>query len=290
MAVNALVARLRTAAWLGWLVDSNWTDPVLFVMFVIARPLFTALILVGMYWAVRGPAAGATAASAGAATLFAGFYVANAFHSFVNTVVVDMGWVVFAEREEYETLKYVIASPIGMRTYLAGRSAVRFARAALSVTILLVLGWFALGVRWDWAAVRWAPLALTFALGLVATLVTGYLMAGMALVLTRSAMTVLEGVTLGLYLLCGVIFPIDLLPRVLQAVALVLPFTWWYEALRRFLLGHGSSRLLGHLGDRALLGGLAAVTLVAALASLWGYGALERRARQLGRLDQTTLF
>jgi len=102
MAVSATLARLRTAAWLGWLVDSNWTDPVLFLIFVVARPLFTALILVGMYWAVRGRLAGG---AAGSAVVFAGFYIANAFHSFVNTVVVDMGWVVFSEREEYETAR-----------------------------------------------------------------------------------------------------------------------------------------------------------------------------------------
>ena len=138
--------RLRTAAWLGWKVDSNWTDPLLFVIYVLARPLAAALILVGMYWAVRGQQA--------QPALFAGFYLANAFHVYVNTVLVDMGWIVFGDREEYETLKYVVASPVGMRTYLTGRAAVRFARATVSVAFLLGLGWVALGVRWDWSAVR----------------------------------------------------------------------------------------------------------------------------------------
>jgi ABC-2 type transport system permease protein len=280
--MSVTLGRLRTAAWLGWMVDSNWTDPFLFVTYSVARPLATALILVGMYWAVRGPNVHEA--------LFAGFYVANAFHAYVNTVMVDMGWIVFGEREEFETLRYVVASPVGMRTYLAGRSAVKFARATLSVAIMLLLGWFALGIRWQWSAVQPWPFAFSMVLGLSATLFAGLFVGGLSLVLTRSAMTVLEGFALGLYLLCGVIFPIDLLPRVLQWVALVLPFTWWYEAVRRFLLGHASSARFSHMSDLSLLGGFALVTIAVSLASWWGYGRLEHRARHLGTIDQTTLF
>lgn len=280
--MSATWTRLRTAAWLGWQVDGNWTDPFLFLTYTIARPLATGLILVGMYWAVRGPSV--------SAALFAGFYVANAFHAFVNTVLVDMGWIIFGEREEYETLKYVVASPIGLRTYLTGRSAVKYLRATVSCTLLLVLGWFLLGVRWDWSAAQPLPLVLATACGLVSTLCVGFLVAGSSLVLTRAAMTVLEGAALALYLLCGVIFPVDLLPRVLQWVALALPFTWWYEALRRFLLGHGSGAVMNALSDSQLLAGLVLSTVLVSTLSLWGFHALERHARRLGRIDQTTLF
>jgi hypothetical protein len=71
---------------------------------------------------------------------------------------------------------------------------------------------------------------------------------------------------------------------------MALPFTYWYEALRRFLLGHGASARISTWSDGTLLGALALSTLVFVLASRWGYGALERRARRLGRLDQSTTF
>ncbi|MGH7742432.1 MAG: hypothetical protein ACRENS_10460, partial [Candidatus Eiseniibacteriota bacterium] len=92
------------------------------------------------------------------------------------------------------------------------------------------------------------------------------------------------------YLLCGVIFPIDLLPRALQDFTLALPFTLWYEALRRFILGHGASARIGAWSDGALLASLALSTLVFAALGRWGYRALETHARRLGRLDQTTTF
>jgi ABC-2 type transport system permease protein len=276
------LARARTAAWLGWQVDGNWADPVLFAIYVLARPLASALILAAMYSAVR--------ASAAPASVFVGFYIANAFHAYVNTVLVGLGWVVFEEREEYETLKYVYASPVGMFTYLAGRSLVKFALATLSVLATLLVGWFALGVRWDWAHVQWLPLVAATAAGLASTLFLGFLLAGWSLVLTRAAMVVLEGTTLASYLLCGVIFPIDLLPAPIRWIALGLPFTWWYEALRRFLAGHGTLGLMQRFTDTQVLAWLGATALVFALLARWGYFAFERQARRLGRLDQTTLF
>lgn len=281
--------RARTAAWLGWQVEGNWADPVLFAIYVLARPLASALILAAMYGAVRAQAGGA-APAAGAAAVFTGFFVANAFHNYVNQVLVGLGWAVFDEREQYETLKYVYASPVGMFTYLAGRSVVKFALATISVLATLLVGWFLLGVRWDWAQVQWLPLAAATAAGLASTLFFGFLLAGWSLVLARAAMVALEGVTLASYLLCGVIFPIDLLPLPLRWVALGLPFTWWYEALRRFLTGHGTLGSMQHFADRDVLLWLGVTTVVFALLARWGYFAFEREARRLGRLDQTTLF
>ena len=281
--------RARTAAWLGWQVEGNWADPVLFAIYVLARPLATALILAAMYSAVRAHAGGA-GPGAGAAAAFTGFFVANAFHSYVNQVLVGMGWAVFDEREQYETLKYVYASPVGMFTYLAGRSLVKYALATVSVLATLLVGWFLLGVRWDWAQVQWLPLLAATAAGLASTLFLGFLLAGWSLVLARAAMVALEGVSLASYLLCGVIFPIDLLPPPLRWLALGLPFTWWYEALRRFLAGHGTLGLMQRFTDAQVLMALGGSAVVFALLARWGYFAFEREARRLGRLDQTTLF
>lgn len=280
--MRALVARLRASAWLGLQIESNWTDPFLFTAYAITHPLATALILAGMYWAVGGTAQGADT--------FRGLYLGSAFHNYVVMVLAGMGWMIVEEREEFETLKYVYTSPIGMFNYLAGRSLVKLALATLSTVLTLAVGWFLVGLRWDWSAVRWLPLVAALGLGVVATVSLGFFVAGFALVMPRAAFTLNDGIAVALYLLCGVIFPVDLLPRVLQWVALALPFTWWYEGLRRFLLGHGSSALLNSWSDGALMAWLCVTTLVFSVAAHLAYLALEHRARQLGRLDQTTLF
>lgn len=277
-----LLRRYRTAAWLGWQIESNWADPFLFVVYSVLRPLATSLILAGMYWAVRGVAVRPEA--------FAALYLGNVFHEYVARIVVGMGWVVVEEREDYETLRYVYTSPVGMLTYLWGRSSVKFVLATFSVLITLTVGWFLLGVRWDWSRVAWPELALAFGLGLVATQFLGFLLAGWTLLLPRVGVVLVEGLSVSLYLMCGVIYPVDLLPRGLQELSLALPFTWWYECLRRFLLGAGASARLGELSDLQMLAGLAITTAAFVAISRWGYGALERRARQSGRIDQTALF
>ncbi|MBI1799151.1 MAG: ABC transporter permease [Candidatus Eisenbacteria bacterium] len=280
--MRAAIARLRSAAWLGWQIDTNWADPFLFIVYSLLRPIATGLILAGMYWAVssRVPARG----------MFTALYLGNAFHNFVTQVVIGMGWIVLEEREEYETLKYVFTSPLGLPMCLAGRSVVKLAIAMFGVVVVMAVGWFALHLTWDWREVRWPELSLALALGVVATVSVGFLVAGLGLLLPRPAIQINEGLAVALYLMCGVIFPIDLLPAWLQSIALALPFTLWYEALRRFLLGHGASARISHWSDATLLGALALSTLAFVAIGRLGYFALETRARRLGRLDQTTLF
>jgi ABC-2 type transport system permease protein len=289
--MTRLVARLRTASWLGWQVESNWADPLIFSIYAVLRPLATALILAGMYWAASRFGGVGTGASASASrAVFVAIWIGSAFHTYVTQVLIAMGWVVVEEREDYETLKYVYASPIGIFTYLAGRSTVKLVLATISVALTLIVGWFIVGVKWDWSAVHWLSFIVAFGLGIVATVSLGFIVAGVALLLPRVAMTLNEGVAVALYLLCGVIFPVDMLPRGLQELALVLPFTWWYEALRRAIVGHGLSTRLGTLPDGVVLGALFLTTAVLAVGSRSAYLALETHARRLGRLDQTTMF
>jgi hypothetical protein len=45
-----------TAARLGWQMEANWTDPVLFFIYSVAKPLASALILVVMLDVISGGA------------------------------------------------------------------------------------------------------------------------------------------------------------------------------------------------------------------------------------------
>ena len=58
---------LRTAAWLGWQIESNWTDPFLFAIYSIIKPLTSAGILVVMYAMVTKSNFASTANARGAA-------------------------------------------------------------------------------------------------------------------------------------------------------------------------------------------------------------------------------
>jgi ABC-2 type transport system permease protein len=93
-----------------------------------------------------------------------------------------------------------------------------------------------------------------------------------------------------LYLLCGAIFPIDVLPRPLQYVGQALPLTYWLEALRRALLGTGTGGPLSSLTDRELLLILAGSMVLMAVLSLWFYRWAENVAREKGLIDMQTMY
>src|SRR5260370_7639888 len=70
---------LRTAAWLEWQSQGNWTNPLLFLLYLVVRPLTAALVLVFMYWVISGYR------SHGA--FFGFFIVGSAAWSFVNQFI-----------------------------------------------------------------------------------------------------------------------------------------------------------------------------------------------------------
>ncbi len=272
----------RAAAWLGLQIESNWSDPFVFSVYAFARPLATALILTVMYRVVVG---GALTDSR-----FTSIYVGNALYVFVIMMLVGLSWAVFEDREQYKTLRYVATAPSGLVPYLLGRSAVKFGLATLSASVLLVFGALVLGLKLHVTPVSLAAFGGSLVLGSLGIVGVGLVLAGCAMVFARQSMMMNEGVSAILYLMCGVVFPPDLLPRVLQPVAFALPMTWWLEASRRALGAHGFSAALGAVSDGELVLRFLAVTLAWMLGGYVVFRTLERRARAQGLLDITTAW
>ena len=88
--------------------------------------------------------------------------------------------------------------------------------------------------------------------------------------------------------LSGAIFPLYVLPVMLQPLALALPTTWWLEGVRRALLGVPTPGILASMSDPMVLFALCASTAVLTLVSWIIFHAFERAARERGLLDQTT--
>src|SRR6478609_666016 len=104
---------LRIAAWLGWQVEGNWADPLVFFIFTILRPMATALMIVVMYQVIAGGARG---------DAFSYLYLSNAFFVLVIQTLAGMAWVILDDRENYKMLKYIYTSPARKFSYLLGRA------------------------------------------------------------------------------------------------------------------------------------------------------------------------
>jgi len=266
---------------LGWQIESNWTDPLLFFIYSIARPLGGVLILVFMYHVV---------ARAGGAAMLGFFVVGTACWPFVVRGMMGTAYSLISDREHWRTLRYVYISPISLRAYLVGRALAQATSAVAAAAVTLIFGRWVLGVPMHLATINAPYTAAAFVLGIAAVIALGLIVVSAAVLISGEAWRMPEGVGAALYLVCGAIFPVTVLPPALQALSQAIPLTWWLEAMRRGLLGPAVVRSLPQLPDPTVLGFLAMLTALWVAAALVAFTFAERRARQLGILDRETMY
>lgn len=264
---------------LGWTVAANWTDPFLFAVYSVARPVAASLVLVAIVWLVGG----------GKATDYIGYLVVgSACWTFVGAGMSGFVWAVLDDRERYRMLKYVVVSPVHLLPFLVGRAATQLVAGATGFLVTLLVGVLLLGARVSILAVNWPLLLVSMAFGLAAVVSLGLAIAGLCLTVRRESWSYPEAIGGALYLLSGAIFPPDVLPEILRPVTLLLPTTWWLEGARRALLGQPTTGLLGGFSDLVVALALIVSTGVLAAIALAWFSAFERRARERGLIDQST--
>jgi ABC-2 type transport system permease protein len=275
----------RTAARLGWRIESNWADPFIFLIYAIAKPLAHAAILVVMY-AIISKGNFDT-------PLFSYIYVGNAFYIYVTSVIVGVSWAVIEDRERYKTLKYIYVAPLSFPLYLVGRGVARFVTGTLSVALTLVLGVVILKLPIHPGTIDWPLFLLSLTLGLTVLAMMGLIIAGVTLLTAHHVEMMGEAVAGALYLLSGAVFPIDILPGWLRVAGYALPLTYWLELTRRALLGSRTaeaSPALARFDNVQLLGILVAMAVLFSIAALIIFRMTDRSARERGLLDKTTNY
>jgi len=266
----------RTAVGLGWAIESNWSDPFLFAVYTLVKPLAAALVLVVMFQVITG----------GQGTDYLQFMIVGAaLWNVVHGVLAGMVQSILEDRERYRMMKYVVVTPTSLFPFLLGRSLSRVGISFVAVALTIAVGVLFLGME-----LRPNPAVLVAAtvLGVLGVMAIGIFMAGWCLQLRQEAWSYPEAVAGALYLVSGAIFPVSVLPGAIQPIAWVLPTTWWIEASRRGLVGHGAPDAIGQLSDGTVMLYLAATTAIALPLSLAGFAWFMRRARRAGLLDMVT--
>lgn len=274
----------RMASWLGWQIESNWTDPFLFAIYSIVKPLAGAAILVVMYSIVTNGNFDTP--------IFPYIYLGNAFYIYVGQVMTGISWAVIDDREHYKTLKYMYVAPIHMPTYLLGRGVARFIIASISVLITILFGVLFLHVTIDLTAVNWGLFLFSLLVGVVMLAMMGLILAGVTLLIANHVWFIGDITAGALYLFSGAIFPLDVLPEYLRPIGYFMPITYWLELLRRALVGSVAQAfptLLGY-SNIQLLGILLGLTALFALLSIIVFFWCEHRARERGLIDMVTNY
>ncbi|OLD50300.1 MAG: hypothetical protein AUI83_11600 [Armatimonadetes bacterium 13_1_40CM_3_65_7] len=181
-------------------------------------------------------------------------------------------------------------SPISLRAYLVGRALAQATSAVAAAGVTLIFGRWVLGVPMHLTTINAPYTAAAFALGIASVIALGLLVVSAAVLISGEAWRMPGGVGAALYLVCGAIFPVTVLPPFLQALSEAIPLTWWLEAMRRGLLGPAVVRSLPSFADGQGLGFLALLTGLWVAAALIAFTIAERRARQLGILDRESMY
>jgi ABC-2 type transport system permease protein len=274
----------RTAAWLGWKIESNWTDPFLFAVYSIIKPLSGAAILVVMYSVITN----------GNFTdpLFPYIYLGNAFYMYVGAVMTGVSWAVLDDREHYRTLKYMYIAPNRIWLYLVGRAVARFVTGSFSVFITILFGALFLHVPIVLAQVDWLLFFVSLILGVLLLTLMGLTLAGVTLLLAKHSDYLGDAVAGGLYLFTGAVFPLDVLPAWLQPLGFAMPITYWLELLRRSLVGSVAQAFptLARVSNSQLLLILAGSILLAGVVAFFTFRYCDDQARERGYIDRTTNY
>ncbi len=274
----------RTAAWLGWQIESNWTDPFLFAVYSIVKPLSGAAILVVMYSIITQGNFDSP--------IFPYLYLGNAFYIYVGAVMAGISWAVIDDREHYKTLKYMYVAPIRIPLYLIGRGVAKFLVGSISVLITILFGVLFLHVKIDLVAVNWYLFFVSLFLGVVMLAMMGLLLSGVTLLIAHHVWFLGEGVAGALFLFSGAIFPLDVLPPFLRPIGYAMPLTYWLELLRRALVGSVADAFptLAGFNNNQLLGILIGLTIVFGVLSIFVFRWCDHQARERGLIDIVTNY
>jgi ABC-2 type transport system permease protein len=275
---------LRTAAWLGWQIESNWASPGLFALYSIIKPLTSAAILVVMF--------GMITQGNFASTGFSYMYIGNAFYMYVGAIMAGMAQSVVDDRERFRTLKSMYVAPVSIPMYLIGRGFARFLTTSLSVIVTIGAGVAFLHLQLNPADVRWGLFVVALAIGVVMLAMMGLALASLVLTIAHGSWLVGEAVAGALYLFSGAVFPLDALPAWLRPVGYLLPVTYWLELMRRALIARVAQQhpsLVG-ISDVELLALVVAMTAAMGALAAAAFRRCAFIARERGLIDRTTNY
>ncbi|HZD02538.1 MAG TPA: ABC transporter permease [Actinomycetes bacterium] len=186
-----------------------------------------------------------------------------------STVFLAASLDISRERTQ-ETLPLIIAAPVPTPVVLIGKilgnALISFTAVAVVFTVAALARLFPLGVN--------PPLLVSGLVLFAVSSATVGLLVSVAYVVTRAAIGLGNALQMAVWVLCGLLYPVSILPGPVELLARALPMTWSARVVYAAVQGAESSEWVGTLAASSLA--LAAATTLAAIVL---YRAAERRWR-----------
>jgi len=177
------------------------------------------------------------------------------------------------------TIEYNLMAPVRRLTHMAGQTlfAVIYSLFFTSIILLITVVLFEIDMS---RANLWGGAVMLFA-GSLSFIGLGIMGSVLPMLFPERGSQMTHVIIALLLLVSGVYYPVEVLPDLLQKLAVLSPATYVLDGSRRALLeGLATSQLLPYIWPTVLMG------LVAIPAGLWIFGLAERYAKRTGKLHR----
>ncbi len=276
MAMNVI----REGIWVGWKVESNWTDPFIFFSYIIIKPI-AYVIIIGLIFLIGSDAIGYINTE-----LFFYTFIGSIFFLYPITILVSLGYVIHEDRAKYEVLKNIYIAPNAIMSYIIGRGLAAAINATVSIIVSIIIGIlvfsnFGLDIDIDPFIINYPLLIITLLLGTIAFPFMGVILTSINLLTYKLQYSLSEYTTGILFLFSGVVFTPTLLPAPLSIISYSLPTTYFLESIRSSLKG---------MFDIDLLIYMSITTFVTILLALISFNYADKKARVKGVIDRKSEY
>jgi ABC-2 type transport system permease protein len=227
----------------------------------------------GLAFSVNGQALG-FAGYTGTTDYISFILIGTALSNFINAVFWGMGYALKNDMDS-GVLESNWLAPISRPVLLVGHTLTNLIVTTITSIMMLVVGALLFGFQASGSTLAAMVIAVPMLLGLYGF---GFMFAAVVM-LMREANTLTDVGSFLVQIFSGANFPVTVLPRWLLPIALALPLTYGFDAIRGILLD--TNTLLPILLEYIIM----LVFMAAMIAiGLWAFRRLERIVRQRGTL------
>ena len=251
-----------------------WRYPLNAVSSVL-QPLvwLTPVYFMGLAFSVNGKALG-FAGYTGTTDYISFILIGTALSNFISAVFWGMGYALKNDMDS-GVLESNWLAPISRPVLLMGHTVTNLTVTTITSIVMLVIGALLFGFQTSGSTLAAIAIAIPMLLGLYGF---GFMFAAVVMVM-REANTLTDVGSFLVQILSGANFPVTVLPRWLLPIALALPLTYGFDAVRGILLN--TNTLLPIILEYVVM----LVFMVAMIAiGLLAFRRLERCVRQRGTL------
>ncbi len=229
MDIKSWYTRIKAVVWLTFKEQSNWTKLPFYITYIFINPIFEVAIFSYVYIAV--------AYISNILDPLNAFYMITGvgLFNFIGSGLYGIIWTIHSEREHFRTLKYTYLGFPNLHIYLTSRGLYHYILGLITSTTMIILGLTLTGNLYLIDRVELIPIFTLLLIGVVWSSQLGVMVAGSSIYSSEYGPLISEAFGGILFLLGAVLYPIEVLPPVIQPLAYIFPTIEWLDLMRYYL-------------------------------------------------------